>query len=301
MAIKKDTLDQLLSGRDPKEVFSKDGLFDELKKALAERVLNAELDDHLEGEAAAGKSNHRNGYSKKTVLTETSKIDIKVPRDREGSFDPKLIARYQRRFPGFDEKIVSMYARGMTVREIQGHLLELYGLEVSPDLISTVTDAVLETVAEWQNRPLEAMYPLVFFDALRVKIRDEGLVRNKAVYVALGVTPDGTKDILGLWIETSEGAKFWLRVMNELKNRGVEDVLIAVVDGLKGFPEAINAVFPQTVVQTCIVHLIRNSMDFASWKDRKAIAAELKKVYRAKDADAGKEALDAFDAGPWGK
>ena len=276
MAIKKDTLDQLLSGRDPKEVFSKDGLFDELKKALAERVLNAELDDHLEGEAAAGKSNHRNGYSKKTVLTETSKIDIKVPRDREGSFDPKLIARYQRRFPGFDEKIVSMYARGMTVREIQGHLLELYGLEVSPDLISTVTDAVLETVAEWQNRPLEAMYPLVFFDALRVKIRDEGLVRNKAVYVALGVTPDGTKDILGLWIETSEGAKFWLRVMNELKNRGVEDILIAVVDGLKGFPEAINAVFPRTIVQTCIVHLIRNSMDFASWKDRKAIAAELK-------------------------
>ncbi len=301
MAIKKDTLDQLLSGRDPKEVFSKDGLFDELKKALAERVLIAELDDHLDGEAAAGKYNHRNGYSKKTVLTETSRIDIKVPRDREGSFDPKLIARYQRRFPGFDEKIVSMYARGMTVREIQGHLIELYGLEVSPDLISTVTDAVLETVSEWQNRPLEATYPLVFFDALRVKIRDEGLVRNKAVYVALGVMADGTKDILGLWIETSEGAKFWLRVMNELKNRGVEDILIAVVDGLKGFPEAITAVFPQTVVQTCIVHLIRNSMDFASWKDRKAVAAELKKVYRAKDADAGKEALEAFDASPWGR
>lgn len=194
-----------------------------------------------------------------------------------------------------------MYARGMTVREIQGHLVELYGLEVSPALISTITDAVLETVAEWQNRPLEATYPLVFFDALRVKIRDEGLVRNKAVYVALGVTADGVKDILGLWIETSEGAKFWLRVMNELKNRGVEDVLIAVVDGLKGFPEAITAVFPQTIVQTCIVHLIRNSMDFASWKDRRAIAAELKKVYRAKDADAGQAALEAFDAGPWGK
>ncbi len=301
MAIKKDTLDQLLSGRDPKEVFSKDGLFDELKKALAERVLNAELDDHLDSEAAAGKSNHRNGYSKKTVLTETSKIDIKVPRDREGSFDPKLIARYQRRFPGFDEKIVSMYARGMTVREIQGHLVELYGLEVSPDLISTITDAVLETVSEWQNRPLEATYPLVFLDALRVKIRDEGLVRNKAVYVALGVTADGTKDILGLWIETSEGAKFWLRVMNELKNRGVEDILIAVVDGLKGFPEAITAVFPEAVVQTCIVHLIRNSMDFASWKDRRAVAAELKKIYRAKDAEAGKEALEALDAGPWGR
>jgi putative transposase len=301
MAIKKGTLDELLSGRDPKQVFSKDGLFDELKKALAERVLNAELDDHLDGEAAAGKANHRNGYSKKTVLTESSKIDIRVPRDREGTFDPKLIQRYQRRFPGFDEKIVSMYARGMTTREIQGHLMELYGLDVSPDLVSTITDAVLETVAEWQNRPLEPMYPLVFFDALRVKIRDEGLVRNKAVYIALGVMPDGTKDILGLWIETSEGAKFWLRVMNELKNRGVEDILIAVVDGLKGFPDAINAVFAQTIVQTCIVHLIRNSMDFASWKDRKLIAAEMKTVYRATDAVAGEAALQAFDAGPWGK
>ena len=301
MAIKKGTLDELLSGRDPKQVFSKDGLFDELKKALAERVLNAELDDHLEGEAAAGKANHRNGYSKKTVLTETSKIDLRIPRDREGTFDPRLIQRYQRRFPGIDEKTVSMYARGMTVREIQGHLLELYGLEVSPDLVSTITDAVLETVAEWQNRPLEPMYPLVFFDALRVKIRDEGLVRNKAVYVALGVTPNGTKDILGLWIETSEGAKFWLRVMNELRNRGVEDILVAVVDGLKGFPDAINAVFPRTLVQTCIVHLIRNSLDFASWKDRKLIAADLKTIYRAQDADAGKKALEAFDAGPWGK
>ena len=245
-------------------------MFDELKKALAERVLNAELDEHLDGEAAAGKANHRNGYSKKTVLTGSAKLDLRIPRDREGTFDPKLIARYQRRFPGFDEKIVSMYARGMTVREIQGHLMELYGLDVSPDLISTVTDAVLETVGEWQNRPLEPMYPLVFFDALRVKIRDEGLVRNKAVYIALGVQADGTKDILGLWIENTEGAKFWLRVMNELKNRGVGDILIAVVDGLKGFPEAINAVFPETVVQTCIVHLIRHSLEFVSWKDRKA-------------------------------
>jgi putative transposase len=301
MAIKKNTLDDLLAGRDPRAVFSKDGLFDELKKALAERVLNAEIDDHLDGEAAAGKRNSRNGYSKKTVLTESSKLDLRIPRDREGTFDPKLIARYQRRFPGFDDKIVSMYARGMTVREIQGHLMDLYGLEVSPDLISTVTDAVLETVAEWQNRPLDEMYPLVFFDALRVKIRDEGLVRNKAVYIALGVTPDGTKDILGLWIETSEGAKFWLRVMNELKNRGVGDILIAVVDGLKGFPDAISAVFPQTIVQTCIVHLIRNSMDFASWKDRKAIAAELKAIYRATDADVGRKALEDFDADAWGR
>src|ERR1700687_723346 len=301
MAIKKETLDHLLDGRDPKEVFNKDGLFDELKKALAERVLNAEIDDHLEGEAAEGRRNHRKGYSSKKVITETSKLDIRVPRDREGTFDPKLIARSQRRFPGFDEKIVSMYARGMTVREIQGHLLEIYGLDVSPDLISTVTDAVLETIGEWQNPPLDVSYPLVFFDALRVKIRDEGLVRNKAVYIALGVQADGTKDILGLWIENTEGAKFWLRVMTELRNQGVGDVLIAVVDGLKGFPEAINAVFPQTIVQTCIVHLIRNSLDFASWKDRKVLAGALKTIYRAKDADAAKAALGAFDASPWGE
>lgn len=301
MAIKKDILDQLLAGRDPKDVFAKDGLLDDLKKALAERALNAELDDHLEGEAAAGKPNRRNGFSKKTVLTETSKLDLRIPRDREGSFDPKLIARYQRRFPGFDTKIISMYARGMTLREIQGHLMELYGLDVSPDLISTVTDAVMETVAEWQNRPLETSYPLVFFDAMRVKIRDEGLVRNKAVYLALGVQADGTKDILGIWIETTEGAKFWLRVMNELKNRGVEDILITVVDGLKGFPEAINAVFPQALVQTCIVHLIRHSLEFVSWKDRKPLVPALREIYRAKDADAGLKALDAFEAGDWGK
>jgi putative transposase len=189
----------------------------------------------------------------------------------------------------------------MTVREIRGHLEELYGIDVSPDLISTITDAVLETVAEWQGRPLDACYPLVFFDAIRVKIRDEGFVRNKAVYIALGVLPDGTKEILGIWIEQTEGAKFWLRVMNELKNRGVADILIAIVDGLKGFPDAINAVFPQTIVQTCIVHLIRNSMGFASWKDRKPIAQALRGVYRAKDAAAGLAALEAFEEGPWGK
>ena len=301
MAIKKDTLDQLLAGRDPQDVFGKDGLVDELKKALANRVLSAELDDHLDGEAAAGKPNRRNGYSKKTVLGETSKLELRIPRDREGTFDPKLIAKYQRRFPGFDEKIISMYARGMSVREIQGHLMEIYGLDVSPDLISTVTDAVLETVTEWQNRALETSYPLIFFDAMRVKIRDEGLVRNKAVYLALGVQADGTKDILGIWIETTEGAKFWLRVMNELKNRGVEDVLIAVVDGLKGFPEAINAVFPQAIVQTCIVHLIRHSLEFVSWKDRKPVVPALRMIYRATDAEAGRAALEAFDAGSWGR
>lgn len=196
---------------------------------------------------------------------------------------------------------VSMYARGMSVREIQGYLEAMYGLTVSPDFISAVTDAVVEQVREWQTRPLEALYPVIFFDALHVKIRDEGTVKNKAVYLALGVLPDGTKDILGLWIEQTEGAKFWLKVMTELKNRGVGDVLIAVVDGLKGFPEAINAVFPQAQIQTCIVHLISASLDYANWKDRKALVAELKTIYRATDADAARAALDAFDAGPWDK
>ena len=301
MAIEKELLDQLLEGRDPETVFTQDGLLDELKKGLSERVLNAELDAHLDAETADGKTNRHNGRSQKTVLTGTSKVTLDIPRDRAGTFDPQLIAKYQRRFPDFDEKIISMYARGMTVREIRGHLQELYGIEVSPDLISTVTDAVLEAVSEWQNRPLDACYAIVFFDAIRVKIRDEGFVRNKAVYIALAILPDGTKEILGLWIEQTEGAKFWLRVMNELKNRGVQDILLAVVDGLKGFPEAINATFPETVVQTCIVHLIRHSMNFASWKDRKHVAKALRDVYRAKDADAGLAALDAFEAGPWGE
>ena len=295
-----ELLDQLLAGRDPQAALGKDGLVDELKRALAERALNAEMDHHLHGEAAEGRANSRNGYGQKTLLTDSGKLGISVPRDRLSTFDPQLIAKYRRRLPGFDDKIVSMYARGMTVREIQGHLAELYGIDVSPELISAVTDAVLDEIAEWQNRPLEALYPLVFFDALRVKIRDEGTVRNKAVYIALGVRADGRKEILGLWIEQTEGAKFWLRVMTELKNRGVEDILIAVVDGLKGFPDAITAVFPQAQVQTCIVHLIRTSLDFVSYKDRKAVAAALREIYRAKDADAGAAALDAFAAGSWG-
>jgi putative transposase len=291
-------LDQLLAGADPKTVFDPNGLIDDLKKALAERVLNAAMDHHLAGEEP---SNRRNGYGKKTVITDTGQIELEVPRDRQARFDPQLIAKYQRRFPGFDDKIISMYARGMSTREIVGHLRELYGIDVSPDLISAVTDAVLEEVSAWQARPLEAIYPLVFFDALRVKIRDEGLVRNKAIHIALGVRADGTKEILGLWLEQNEGAKFWLRVMNELKNRGVEDVLIAVVDGLKGFPEAITAVFPQATVQTCIVHLLRHSLDFVSWKDRKPVAAALKGIYRAIDADAGEAALTAFEQSFWGQ
>ena len=304
MAIKNEIVDELLKDADPKKVFSSEGLLAELKKALAERMLNAEMDQHLDCEAAAADGaptgNHRNGYSKKTVLTDTSQIDLEVPRDRRGTFEPQLIAKYQRRFPGFDDKIISMYARGMSVREIQGHLRELYGIEASPQLISTVTDAV-EEVGRWQSRPLDALYALVFFDAIRVKMRDEGTVRNKAVYLAIGVTPDGRKDVLGIWIEQTEGAKFWMRVTSELKNRGVGDILIAVVDGLKGFPDAINAVFPQTQIQTCIVHLLRNSMDYAGWKDRKPVSTALKNVYRAADADAAASALAEFEEGPWGR
>ena len=307
MAIKNELVDELLKGADPKRVFSSEGLMAEIKKALAERMLNAEMDQHLEGEAASSgaggepSGNHRNGYSKKTVITDTSQVELEIPRDRRGTFEPQLIAKYQRRFPGFDDKIISMYARGMSVRDIQGHLRELYGIEASPQLISTVTDAVLEEVGRWQARPLDALYAIVFFDALRVKMRDEGTVRNKAVYLAIGVTPDGRKDVLGIWIEQTEGAKFWMRVMSELSNRGVNDLLIAVVDGLKGFPDAISAVFPETQIQTCIVHLLRNSMDYAGWKDRKPIALALKAVYRAVDAEAAAVALSEFEDGPWGR
>jgi putative transposase len=307
MAIKNEILDELLKDKDPKRIFSSEGLLGELKKALAERILNAEMDHHLadspQDEVSEGDKpgNRRNGYSKKTVLTENEAIDLAIPRDRRGSFEPQLIAKYQRRFPGFDDKIISMYARGMSVREIQGHLRDLYGIEASPQLISTVTDAVLEEVGRWQSRPLDPLYALVFFDALRVKMRDEGTVRNKAVYLAIGVTPEGRKDVLGIWIEQTEGAKFWLRVMTEIKSRGVNDILIAIVDGLKGFPEAINAVFAETQIQTCIVHLIRNSLDFCSWKDRKSVAHELKTIYRAEDAQAAAAALQEFEDGPWGK
>ena len=297
--IPSDLLDQLLAGGDAAAALQQGGLLDSLKKALAERVLNAEMDHHLGHEEQAG--NSRNGYGRKTVATDTGKIEIEVPRDRAGSFDPQLITRYQRRFPGFDDKIITMYARGMSTREITGHLREMYGIDVSPDLISTVTDAVLEEVAAWQARPLDQAYPLVFFDAIRVKIRDEGMVRNKAIHIALGVMADGAKVVLGLWIEQNEGAKFWLRVMNELKNRGVEDIMLAVVDGLKGFPDAITAVFPEAIVQTCIVHLLRNSMDFVSWKHRKPLAGALKGIYRAVDAKAAEEALTAFEASEWGQ
>ncbi|GAA0033966.1 putative transposase [Bradyrhizobium diazoefficiens] len=301
-----EILDQLLAGGSlkPEDLAGEDGLFRRLKKALLERALGAELTHHLGYEkgdpAGRGSGNSRNGTSSKALLTDDGEIEIEVPRDRAGTFEPVIVAKGQTRFDGFDEKIISLYGRGMTVREIQGHLAELYGTEVSPDLISKVTDAILDEVREWQSRPLEAIYPVVFFDALRVKIRDEGMVKNKAVYVVLGITASGEKDVLGLWIEQTEGAKFWLKVMNDLRNRGVADILIAVVDGLKGFPEAINSVFPKAMVQTCIVHLIRNSLSFVSWKDRKAILPSIKAIYHAENADAALLRLEDFEA-EWGK
>lgn len=301
-----ELIDRLLEkhGHSREAILGQSGLIAQLTKRVVERALAGELTHHLgyaKGQAPEEVDNHRNGYSRKTLLGEDGAVEIAVPRDRAGSFEPLLIAKGQKRFEGFDEKIIAMYARGMTVREIQGFLLEQYRVEVSADFISTVTDTVLEAVLEWQNRPLERMYPVVFFDALRVKIRDEGTVRNKAVYLALGVAADGTKDVLGVWIEQNEGAKFWLKVMNELRNRGVEDVLIAVVDGLKGFPEAITSVLPQTMVQTCIVHLTRFSLSFCGWKDRAAVARELKSIYRAETAEIAAVRLAEFEASAFGQ
>jgi putative transposase len=227
-------------------------------------------------------------------------VAIDVPRDREGTFEPQIIPKHERRFTGFDDKVIALYARGLTVREIQAFLKDMYAVDVSPDLISAVTDAVVAEVAAWQTRPLEPLYPVVFFDALRVKIRDEATVRSKAVYLALAVLPDGTRDILGLWIEQTEGAKFWMKVFTDLKTRGCQDILIAVTDGLKGMSEALTAVFPQTTLQTCIVHLIRQSLDFANWKERKPLATALRAIYTAPSAEAAGDALDAFARGPWG-
>jgi putative transposase len=275
------------------------------KKALIERALGAEMSHHLGYASGAVKpvdaTNQRNGTSGKTVLTGEESLRIEIPRDRSGLFEPQLIGKHERRFTGFDDKIIAMYARGMTVREIQGFLAEMYAVDVCPDLISSVTDAVMSEVGLWQSRPLEQMYPVVFFDALRVKIRDESVVRSKAVYLALGILPDGSKDILGIWIENTEGAKFWMKVFNDLKTRGCNDILIAVTDGLKGMGEALAVVYPVTTLQTCIVHLIRNSLDYASWTDRKALAAAIKPIYRAVSAEAALGELDAFEQSQWGK
>jgi putative transposase len=301
MAIREEILNELLAGYSkPEDLLGADGIIQQLKKALVEKALSAELTNHLgydKGDTAGrGTGNSRNGHSRKTVKTDTSAMELNIPRDRKSTFEPLLIKKGQTRFDGFDDKIISMYARGMTVRNIQAHLKELYAVDVSPDLISQVTDAVVQEVREWQNRPLDRVYPIVIFDALRVKIRDEGVVRTKSVYLALAFTMEGQKDVLGLWIEQTEGAKFWLKIMNELKNRGVQDVLIAVVDGLKGFPDAINTVFPKTQVQTCIVHLVRYSLNFVCWRDRKDVAKDLKLIYRAETEEMAEANLSEFEA-----
>jgi putative transposase len=274
------------------------------KKAIIERALGGELTHHLGYPAGGAKpddrTNHRNGTGGKTVLTDDGPLTLEVPRDRDGTFEPRLIAKHERRFTGFDDKILALYARGMTVREIQGFLADMYGIEVSPDLISTVTDGIIAEVTAWQSRPLEPMYPVVFFDALRVKIRDEATVRSKAIYLALAVLPDGSRDILGLWIEQTEGAKFWMKVFSDLKTRGCHDILIAVTDGLKGMPEALAAIFPATTLQTCIVHLLRASLEFTNWKERKPMAKALRPIYTAPSAEAASVALDDFARGPWG-
>ena len=301
--IPSEWLDQVVTG--PMTAEAVESVMRGFKKAVIERALGAEMSHHLGYRPGAAKpeqmTNHRNGRSGKTVLTDDGPLRIEVPRDRDGSFEPQLIGKHERRFTGFDDKIVAMYARGMTVREIQGFLGEMYGVEVSPDFISSVTDAVMAVVTAWQARPLESMYPVVFFDALRVKIREDAVVRSKSVYLALGVLPDGTRDILGLWIESTEGAKFWMKVFNDLKTRGCNDILIAVTDGLKGMGEALGVVYPATTLQTCIVHLIRNSLDYASWKDRKALAAAIKPIYTAPSAEAAEAELDAFAQGTWGQ
>ena len=301
--IPKELIDQFVQGPMSAEAVQAASMA--FKKALIERAMGAELSHHLGYAPGAAKpeggGNQRNGTSGKTVQTEDGPLRLEVPRDRDGSFEPLLIPKHERRFTGFDDKIIAMYARGMTVREIQGFLAEQYGTEVSPDFISTVTDAVMAEVAAWQARPLEPMYPVVFFDALRVKIREDAVVRNKAIYLALAILPDGTRDILGLWIENTEGAKFWLKVFNDLRTRGVVDILIAVTDGLKGIGEALGAAFPSTTLQTCIVHLIRNSLELASWKERKLLAAALKPVYTAPSAEAAEAALDEFERAPWGQ
>ena len=299
-----ELLDKLLEDYPkPEDILGADGLLASLQKAVMERALEAELTAHLgyskHDAAGRGSGNSRNGHTTKRVLTGKGAVTIATPRDRDGSFEPQLVRKRQRRLPGFDEQVISLYARGLTQRELRAHLEEIYGTQVSADLISRVTDAVSQEVKLWQQRPLDPVYPVVFLDAVRVRIRDEGTVRNKAVYLGLGIRTDGTKEILGLWIEQTEGARFWLQVMNELKGRGVRDILVAVVDGLKGFPDAIRSAFPQAQVQTCIVHLMRHTLSLCSYKDRRAVARSMKAIYRAPGAEAAADRLDEFEE-RWG-
>lgn len=275
-----------------------DHKFAALKKALMERMLKGELSHHLGYSQAEvppeDTVNRRNGHSEKTVHTEAGSLTLTIPRDRDASFDPIAVKKYQRRLPGFDEKVIALYARGLSTRDIQAFLLEIYGTEVSPDLISDVTDEILPEITAWQNRPLEGHYPIIFLDGIRVKIKDNGQIINKSVYLAIGIDMEGNKNILGLWFAKTEGSKFWLSVLTEIKNRGVEDIFIACCDGLTGFPDAINAVFPNTTVQLCIVHMLRNSLKYVAWKDYDKVTRDLKVIYAAPNEAAAKEALEAF-------
>jgi putative transposase len=301
MAIDKKLIDQLLTDyKKPEDIIGENGLLKQLTKAVLERALEAEMSEHLGYEkhdpAGHHQGNPRNGKNRKTLQGEFGELELETPRDRQATFEPKIVRKRQTRWTGFDDKILSMYARGMTTREIQGHLEEIYGIEVSPTLISNVTDAVVEEVKQWQNRPLVPLYPIVYLDALMVKVRDEGHIQNKAIYVVLGVNLEGQKEVLGLWVAHSEGAKFWLQVLTELKNRGVQDIFIACVDGLKGFPEAIETVYPKTEVQLCIVHLVRASLNYVPWKQRKPVAADLQSIYRAATVAEAEQQLAELEA-----
>jgi len=300
---KRDLLDELIrehlaEGKNPKELLEEGGLLKQLTKQLVQKCLEAEMDTHLGYEknerAGKGSENRRNGYSKKTLKSEQGEINLGIPRDRAGEFEPQIVSKHQTRLAGLDSKVIALYARGMTVRDIQAQLEEMYGVEISPGLISNVTNSVMEDVKAWQNRPLDAVYPIVWFDALQVKIRHEQRVVNKAIYLALAVTTEGKKEILGIWISPNEGAKFWLSVFTELKNRGLQDILIACVDGLIGLDEALLAAFPHVMIQTCIVHMVRNSTKYVSYKERKILCADLKTIYQAPDEKQALQALDQF-------
>lgn len=302
--IPKELLDQLLAGyQGPEDLLGQQGLFKRLTAALVNRAMEAELTHHLgyqAGEKAPeSQPNRRNGKGRKRVRSDQGPIDLEVPRDREGTFEPLIVPKHQRHFNGFDDKIVSMYARGMSTREIQAHLQEIYGVEVSPDLVSSATAAVLDELEAWQRRPLEAVYPIVYLDALVVKIRDKGVVQNKSVHLVVGVDLEGQKTVLGMWIQSTEGAKFWLAILNELRQRGVQDIFVLCADGLTGLPQAVEAVFPSTIFQTCIVHMIRSSTRFVPWKERRAVCADLKAIYNAVDEEEARKALEAFER-TWG-
>ena len=303
--VPKELIDSLLAGyKKPEDLIGENGLLKQLTKLLVEKALDAEMTEHLGHDknhpTQNSFGNARNGKSKKTLKGEFGELPIDIPRDRQGSFEPQLIPKHQTRWTGFDDKILSLYARGMTVREIQSHLEEMYGTEVSPTLISSVTDAVIEEVKAWQGRPLDSVYPIVYLDCIHVKIRDSGVVKAKAIYLALGITMTGQKEVLGLWVAQTEGAKFWLQVVTELKNRGIQDIFIACVDGLKGFPEAIETIYPNTTVQLCIVHMVRYSLNYVTWKYRKDVASDLKSIYGAGTIERAAQALDDFEE-RWGK